>query len=272
MGAPVPQRRQRGAARSGCCGRPIRARAAATRVLCYWRDRVPDPLELLKVQANDAHPRRAPRGGPRRQLLPDQRGGRGRPRIAQPSAGSVPRVHARPDHEHAEGVHEVTSWLDHAMTVSGFRVRPRTGGDGCVARRGAAAAGAKDPLRHVAARRRIPAGPAHERRAGAGRSQARRPEVQAGVHRAPDPQGDRPRVLRRGRRRADEDGQGQPHAGAARGLVEGAAGRQRDGGQVRARAAGAAGGRHPQGPPALREGGGAVRARRCCSGPDMAAC
>jgi lysophospholipase L1-like esterase/glucose/arabinose dehydrogenase len=33
------------------------ARAAATRVLCYWRDRVPDPLGLLKVQATDDHPR-----------------------------------------------------------------------------------------------------------------------------------------------------------------------------------------------------------------------
>ena len=32
------------------------ARAAATRVLCYWRDRVPDPLALLKAQANDPHP------------------------------------------------------------------------------------------------------------------------------------------------------------------------------------------------------------------------
>jgi hypothetical protein len=32
------------------------ARAAATRVLCYWRDRVPNPLALLKVQANDEHP------------------------------------------------------------------------------------------------------------------------------------------------------------------------------------------------------------------------
>jgi hypothetical protein len=32
------------------------ARAAATRVLCYWRDRTEDPLALLKVQANDEHP------------------------------------------------------------------------------------------------------------------------------------------------------------------------------------------------------------------------
>lgn len=34
-----------------------RTRAAATRVLCYWRDRVDGPLELLRVQATDEHPR-----------------------------------------------------------------------------------------------------------------------------------------------------------------------------------------------------------------------
>lgn len=34
-----------------------RARAAATRVLCYWRDRVNEPLELLRAQAGDEHPR-----------------------------------------------------------------------------------------------------------------------------------------------------------------------------------------------------------------------
>jgi hypothetical protein len=33
------------------------ARAAATRVLCYWRDRVKAPLDLLRVQATDEHPR-----------------------------------------------------------------------------------------------------------------------------------------------------------------------------------------------------------------------
>jgi hypothetical protein len=33
------------------------ARAAATRVLCYWRDRVPDALDLLAVQAKDESPR-----------------------------------------------------------------------------------------------------------------------------------------------------------------------------------------------------------------------
>lgn len=34
-----------------------RARAAATRVLCYWRDRVEKPLDLLRTQVNDEHPR-----------------------------------------------------------------------------------------------------------------------------------------------------------------------------------------------------------------------
>jgi putative heme-binding domain-containing protein len=34
-----------------------RARAAATRVLCYWRDRVNDPLALLEIQARDDSPR-----------------------------------------------------------------------------------------------------------------------------------------------------------------------------------------------------------------------
>ena len=32
------------------------ARASATRVLCYWRDRVSSPLALLKVQVHDEHP------------------------------------------------------------------------------------------------------------------------------------------------------------------------------------------------------------------------
>jgi azurin len=33
------------------------ARAAAARVLCYWRDRVPGALDLFKTLANDEHPR-----------------------------------------------------------------------------------------------------------------------------------------------------------------------------------------------------------------------
>lgn len=38
------------------CPEP-RARAAATRVLCYWRDRIGETLELLRKQVNDDHPR-----------------------------------------------------------------------------------------------------------------------------------------------------------------------------------------------------------------------
>ena len=38
-------------------GPDFRARAAATRVLCDMRDQVPNALELLQVQINDAHPR-----------------------------------------------------------------------------------------------------------------------------------------------------------------------------------------------------------------------
>ncbi|MEO6436542.1 MAG: PVC-type heme-binding CxxCH protein [Tepidisphaeraceae bacterium] len=34
-----------------------RARAAATRVLCYWRDRVPSVMSLLAARADDEHPR-----------------------------------------------------------------------------------------------------------------------------------------------------------------------------------------------------------------------
>jgi hypothetical protein len=38
------------------CPEP-RARAAATRVLCYWRDRVENTPQLLRERLNDAHPR-----------------------------------------------------------------------------------------------------------------------------------------------------------------------------------------------------------------------
>src|SRR5262249_5325606 len=42
----------------------FRARAAATRVLCYWRDRVPGALDLLKRLAADRHPRAGRGPGP----------------------------------------------------------------------------------------------------------------------------------------------------------------------------------------------------------------
>lgn len=34
-----------------------RARAAAGRVLCYWRDRIPETLDLIRIAAADPHPR-----------------------------------------------------------------------------------------------------------------------------------------------------------------------------------------------------------------------
>lgn len=37
--------------------RDYRARSAATRVLCYWRDRVAEPIDLLQTLVNDEHPR-----------------------------------------------------------------------------------------------------------------------------------------------------------------------------------------------------------------------
>ena len=38
------------------CPEP-KARAAGVRVLCYWRDRVEEPLELIRTAVNDKHPR-----------------------------------------------------------------------------------------------------------------------------------------------------------------------------------------------------------------------
>ena len=54
------------------------ARAAATRVLCYWRDRVANPLALLKTLATDEHPPcgskpSAPRASSRRRKRPRSR-------------------------------------------------------------------------------------------------------------------------------------------------------------------------------------------------------
>ncbi len=43
--------------RTVLASKDYRARSAAVRVLNYWRDRIPDALELLKVAAADDHPR-----------------------------------------------------------------------------------------------------------------------------------------------------------------------------------------------------------------------
>ena len=84
----------------------FRARAAATRVLCYWRDRVPDALELLKTLAADAVSPGPPRGRPRRQLLHRARGRRGPPDLGRAPIRLLPRLHPRRDDAGARAVRE----------------------------------------------------------------------------------------------------------------------------------------------------------------------
>ena len=85
------------------------ARAAATRVLCYWRDRVTNPLGTAQDPGDRRAPGRAPRGSPRRELLPNPGGRRGRARVAGSTAGPLPEIHARPDDEHPQAVRPVRS-------------------------------------------------------------------------------------------------------------------------------------------------------------------
>ena len=93
----------------GCCKTLLRcpeprARAAATRVLCHWRDRVDGPLELLRVQVADEHPRvrlEAVRAasffeGP--QVARRLGSGNG---IAPVPVGRLSEIHARRDDENA---------------------------------------------------------------------------------------------------------------------------------------------------------------------------
>ena len=85
------------------CPEP-KARAAATRVLCYWRDRVDEPLELLAQAGQRREPPRPPRGRPRPQLLRRQgrREGPGDRRgVAPDGPGLLPRIHARRDEQDA---------------------------------------------------------------------------------------------------------------------------------------------------------------------------
>ena len=57
LGPPVAQRRGPGPAEAHAPLPEPNARAAATKVLCDWRDRVPDMLALLRTQAADESPR-----------------------------------------------------------------------------------------------------------------------------------------------------------------------------------------------------------------------
>ena len=96
---------ERRPAEAGCSTSPdFRARAAATRVLCYWRDRVPDALDLLQDAGRRRASARPARGRPRRQLLHRARGDRGRPDLGRAADRRVPRLHPRRDDEGARPV------------------------------------------------------------------------------------------------------------------------------------------------------------------------
>ena len=266
----------------GCCKSPDPwARAAATRVLCYWRDRVANPLALLKVLVNDPHPARAARGGPGGQLLPDLRGRQGRAGVAEPSAGSLSPVHPRSDDEDAEEIRELTEgvasdgWRGEPGS-DGRRVRSRFGrgisrvvapyAAGCAA--GAAAA---HPPRRGAAGDRVSARAPEQRRADSRRAEGRRPALPSRLLRAADAQGPGAGVRRRGARRPGEDGRGEPDRRPARSPAPGAGRRRRDGRQAAAPAARAARRRPARVPPGARHRQSRHRRRRaCCRRPTAA--
>ena len=80
------------------------ARAAATRVLCYWRDRVPDAMALLDAQVKDAHPAvrleavRAASFFQTPDAVAHRQGGR------EGSAGQVPRLRLSAVADHARRI------------------------------------------------------------------------------------------------------------------------------------------------------------------------
>ena len=75
------------------------ARAAATRVLCVWRDRVPKALDTLKKLAADPYPLVRLEADPGRELLPGRRGRRGPLDLGRPPDRRVSRLHPRRDDE-----------------------------------------------------------------------------------------------------------------------------------------------------------------------------
>ncbi len=80
------------------------ARAAATRVLCYWRDRVANPLALLKTLATDEHPGVRLEAVRAASFFQTQEAAEVALASLGSAAGSLPEVHARPDDEHAQAV------------------------------------------------------------------------------------------------------------------------------------------------------------------------
>ncbi len=170
------------------------ARAAATRVLCYWRDRVANPLAL----AQDARHRRA--SGVRLEAVraasffqTAEAAEVALASLAQPQDRFL-EVHARPDDEHAEAVRPVR--FSYARVVR-CALRARGGGP-LMALRSARTGCSPHPARPAGSRRRIPAGAPDKRRAHARRAQGRRQTLPAGLRRAAHAQGARGAVPRRG--------------------------------------------------------------------------
>jgi putative heme-binding domain-containing protein len=93
------------------------ARAAATRVLCYWRDRVPQPLELLRQQINDDSPRVRLEAIRALSFFPVHRGeGEKSRQEAEAALGVAAELLAHPDDEYLRFVfNETLNTLEHRL-------------------------------------------------------------------------------------------------------------------------------------------------------------
>ena len=134
------------------------ARAAATRVLCYWRDRIADPLALLKVQANDEHPGVRLEAVRAASFFQSADAAAVALATRRSSAGPLPAIHARPGDEDAEAVSPLMHVL---LTTVVLATRLAAGphvADAAVAR--APERCAAHPAGSVAARHRVSTQPA----------------------------------------------------------------------------------------------------------------
>ncbi len=109
VGAPVAQPRQRKAAHEDAAvERSVGAggRDAGAVLLAGSRDEPPRAPEDAGHRRASWRTARSRAGG---ELFPDAGSGRSGARVARAASGSLSQVHARPDDEHAEGVHSIRS-------------------------------------------------------------------------------------------------------------------------------------------------------------------
>ena len=121
------------------------ARAASTRVLCYWRDRIAESARAAQGPGERRAPGGSARSRPRGELLPERRSGGGGTRDGRSSAGSLPGIYARPDDEDVEAVHPLMPALHTSALLSlllGALPRPGAVVTSCALRASANAAGA----------------------------------------------------------------------------------------------------------------------------------